>query len=365
MNVNIYQGRRVLVTGHTGFKGSWLCTWLVCQGAVVHGYALEPPTRPALFTQLGVREQLASHTVADLRDRAALTECVRCVQPEFIFHLAAQPLVRRSYAAPAETFDVNVMGTVNLLEAVRTVFAKTVHRCSVVCVTTDKCYENNETGRAFVETDPMGGYDPYSASKGACEIAISSYRRSFFSAPDSCVRVASARAGNVIGGGDWAEDRLVPDAMRAFLPLPSRPLVVRNGVATRPWQHVLEPLYGYLLLGAALDARMPNADSAFNFGPDARNVKTVGMLARELARRFPGTSVEDRTDPTAVHEAKFLQLDSSKAKRVLGWMPQFDFTQTLDAVATWYAEVGRNPAVAAEMTRRQIGIFMEKTRHDR
>lgn len=331
----------------------------------MHGYALEPPTRPALFAQLEVREQLASHTVADLRNRAALTECVRRVQPEFIFHLAAQPLVRRSYAAPAETFDVNVMGTVNLLEAVRTVFAKTAYRCSVVCVTTDKCYENNETGRAFVETDPMGGYDPYSASKGACEIAISSYRRSFFSSPDSCVRVASARAGNVIGGGDWAEDRLVPDAMRAFLSLPSRPLVVRNGVATRPWQHVLEPLYGYLLLGAALDARMPNADSAFNFGPDVRNVKTVGMLAHELARRFPGTSVVDRTDPTAVHEAKFLQLDSSKAKRVLGWEPQFDFTQTLDAVATWYAEVGRNPAVAAEMTRRQIGIFMEKARHDR
>ena len=207
-----YRNRKVLVTGHTGFKGSWLCEWLLALGAEVHGLALPPPTKPSLFNQLRLARRIKSHTIGDIRDLAAVKCVMRRVKPDFVFHLAAQPLVRLSYEKPVETFDTNVMGTVNVLEAARL----TGRKISVVCITTDKVYENNEKGRPFRETDPFGGYDPYSASKGACEIAISSYRRSFFNTPDSPVWVASARAGNVIGGGDWAKDRIVPDAMRAL-----------------------------------------------------------------------------------------------------------------------------------------------------
>ena len=332
-----YGGRRVLVTGHTGFKGAWLCEWLLKLGAEVHGFALKPPTRPALFTQLRLARRLASHETGDVRDRAAVAACVARVRPDFVFHLAAQPIVRESYRTPAETFDVNVMGTVNVLEAVRRAGA----RCAVVCVTTDKVYENDNSGRAFRESDPLGGSDPYSASKGACEIAVASYRRSFFDGPGCPVQVASARAGNVIGGGDWAVDRIVPDAMRAFLN--GRPLVVRNRRSTRPWQHVLEPLGGYLALSAALDAGTAGAGGAdpsaraFNFGPDAACVKTVGDLVRELKRHFPGAQVEDRTDPRAPKEAKLLQLDSAKAAAVLGWTPRWNFARTIRETARWYA----------------------------
>ena len=229
---DIYRGKRVFVTGHTGFKGSWLCELLLAAGAEVHGFALPPPTRPALFSQLGLSRRIASHTIGDIRDAAALEAAFASAKPDFVFHLAAQAIVRESYRVPRETFETNFMGTVNLLEAVR----RSKGEVAVVCVTTDKVYENDESGRAFREDDPLGGRDPYSASKGACEIAISSYRRSFFA--DGCrVRLASARAGNVIGGGDWAKDRIVPDAMRAFLA--GRELVVRNARSTRPWQHVL------------------------------------------------------------------------------------------------------------------------------
>ena len=214
MIFDCYRGRCVLVTGHTGFKGSWLCEWLLSLGAEVHGFAQEPPTEPALFDQLGLAKRIASHTIGDIRDRGTLAKAVASVDPDFVFHLAAQPLVRLSYREPVETFDTNVMGTVNLLEAVRQQ-ARTLDErrktCSVVCITTDKVYENNESGQAYKESDPFGGYDPYSASKGACEIAIASYRRSFFNDPANPVWVASARAGNVIGGGDWALDRIVPD----------------------------------------------------------------------------------------------------------------------------------------------------------
>ena len=339
MNLDIYRGRRVLITGHTGFKGAWLCEWLLKLGAEVHGFALKPPTRPALFTQLRLARRIASHETGDVRDRAAVATCVTRVRPDFIFHLAAQPIVRESYRTPAETFDVNVMGTVNVLEAVRRADA----RCSVVCITTDKVYENDNAGRAFREGDPLGGSDPYSASKGACEIAVASYRRSFFDGPDSPVRIASARAGNVIGGGDWATDRIVPDAMRAFLA--GKPLLVRNRKSTRPWQHVLEPLCGYLTLGAALDAGTAGAGGtdpsarAFNFGPDAACVRTVGDLVRELRRHFPAAQVEDRTDPRAPKEAKLLQLDSAKAKSALGWTPRWDFRRTVSETARWYAAV--------------------------
>ena len=351
MNLEAYRGRRVLVTGHTGFKGSWLCEWLLSLGAEVHGFALPPPTRPALFTQLKLARRIASHEISDVRNRGAVLACVKRVKPHFIFHLAAQPIVRESYRAPAETFDVNVMGTVNVLEAVRVwrLGEDAGETCSVVCVTTDKVYANDNSGRAFVERDPLGGDDPYSASKGACEIVAASYRSSFFR--NSPVRIATARAGNVIGGGDWAKDRIVPDAMRAFLH--GRPLVVRNRRSTRPWQHVLEPLCGYLMLGAALDAGLDGADSAFNFGPNVKTVRTVGTLAKELAEYFGG-EVEFRSEPGQPREAMRLQLDSSKAMQLLGWRPSFGFSLAVAAVAEWYALFGEFPEAAADVTRRQI-----------
>ena len=322
-----YSGKRVFVTGHTGFKGSWLCEMLLMAEAEVYGYALKPPTKPSLFTQLKLAKRIKSHVIGDVRDLKSLTAALRAAKPDYVFHLAAQPLVRESYRQPVKTFDTNVMGTVNVLEAVRRI----VRKCRVVCITTDKVYENDNKGRAFKESDPLGGSDPYSASKGACEIAISSYRRSFFSAPDCPVRVASARAGNVIGGGDWAADRIVPDAMRAFLC--GRTLTVRNRKSTRPWQHVLEPLTGYLTLG------LSECDGAFNFGPDEKTVKTVGQLVTELKRHFPKAKIADRTDPKAPKEAKLLRLDSAKARKSLGWTPRWDFRKTIGATAEWYKAV--------------------------
>lgn len=358
MSFGCYHGKRVLVTGHTGFKGSWLCEWLLSLGAEVHGFALEPPTEPALFDQLGLAERIVSHTIGDIRDREALVKAVAAADPDFVFHLAAQPLVRLSYREPVETFDTNVMGTVNLLEAVRQ-HARTLDErrktCSLVCITTDKVYENNESGQAYKETDPFGGYDPYSASKGACEIAIASYRRSFFNDPANPVWVASARAGNVIGGGDWALDRIVPDCIRALDRGETIP--VRNKVSTRPWQHVLEPLSGYLTLGAALATRTRFADyaSGFNFGPDPSANRTVKDLVMEILKHREG-KWEDRSDPKAVHEAGLLNLDITKAREVLGWTPRWNFETTIAKTVEWYGKVsaGEN---AAETMRRQIGEY--------
>ena len=337
--IGCYKGKKVLVTGHTGFKGSWLCEWLLALGAEVHGFALEPPTRPSLFNQLKLAKRIKSHTIGDVRDLQAVVRTMRRVKPDFVFHLAAQPLVRLSYEKPAETFDTNVMGTVNVLEAARRIG----HQISVVCITTDKVYENNEKGRPFRETDPFGGHDPYSASKGACEIVISSYRRSFFGTPDSPVWVASARAGNVIGGGDWAKDRIVPDAMRALAKGEAIP--VRNKVSTRPWQHVLEPLGGYLTLGAVLAKRerFDEVCGGFNFGPDPKANRTVKELVEEMLKWRKGAWV-DKSDPHAVHEAGLLNLDIRKARKVL---------ETVKNTVQWYAAVA-NGANPVEATNAQI-----------
>ncbi len=354
--IESYRGKKVLVTGHTGFKGSWLCEWLLALGAEVHGYALEPPTRPSLFNQLKLAKRIASHTIGDVRDLDLLVRTMRRVKPDFVFHLAAQPLVRLSYEKPAETFDTNVMGTVNVLEAARRIGSngrtQFGHQISVVCITTDKVYENNEKGRPFRETDPFGGHDPYSASKGACEIVISSYRRSFFGTPDSPVWVASARAGNVIGGGDWAKDRIVPDAMRALAKGEAIP--VRNKVSTRPWQHVLEPLGGYLTLGAALTKRerFDEVCGGFNFGPDPKANRTVKELVEEMLKWRKGAWV-DKSDPHAVHEAGLLNLDIRKARKVLGWKPRWDFKETVKNTVQWYAAVA-NGANPVEATNAQI-----------
>jgi CDP-glucose 4,6-dehydratase len=353
----IYKGRRVLVTGHTGFKGSWLTEWLLLLGAEVTGYSLPSPTTPALFHQLGLSKRIR-HVEGDIRNLAALDATMLQTRPDYVFHLAAQPLVRLSYREPVDTYGTNVMGTVNILDAVR----RTEHPCTVVAITTDKCYENREWVHSYREEDPMGGFDPYSSSKGAAELVIAAYRRSFFSQPDSLVHLASARAGNVIGGGDWAEDRIVPDCIRALKD--QRPIPVRNRIATRPWQHVLEPLSGYLWLGAALGGWSPEIfrypqktyAGAFNFGPGLTSNRTVAELVVEMLKHWTG-SWEDRSDPKAVHEAKLLNLATDKAFHLLGWSPVLDFEATIARTAKWYSDAEKMPESARAITTAQIAQF--------
>ncbi len=355
----------MLVTGHTGFKGAWLCEWLCALGADVTGLALPPPTEPALFNQLGLAGRIRDRR-GDVRDLATVRAAVEAARPEFVFHLAAQSLVRRSYAEPVETYATNIMGTVHLLEAVRLAGIA----CSVVVVTTDKCYENTERAHAYREDEPMGGHDPYSSSKGATELVVSAYRRSYFSAPDSLVRVASARAGNVIGGGDWALDRIVPDCIRSLQRGEAIP--VRNRHATRPWQHVLEPLSGYLWLAARLATAVQgtssssagsgagtgnvNLCSAFNFGPTPAATRPVAALVEEVLRHWPG-QWEDRTDPRAPHEATLLSLAIDKAEQELGWKPVWAFAPTIGHTIDWYRAVHQRADAAAALTRQQITTY--------
>jgi CDP-glucose 4,6-dehydratase len=360
---NAIRGKRVWVSGHTGFKGSWLSEWLLALDAEVHGFSLEPATKPALFDQLGLAERL-HHEIGDVRDAEAVHRSITRCRPDFIFHMAAQPLVRLSYDVPVETFSTNVMGTVHVLDALRSL-NKRGHACAAVFITTDKCYENREWVNSYREDDAIGGYDPYSASKGAAEISIHAMRRSYFSTPKSPVRVASARAGNVIGGGDWALDRIVPDCVRALMQ--EQPIAVRNKTATRPWQHVLEPLSGYLLLAAALarpsdfpllertlqESRASSA--AFNFGPNLSSNRTVADLVQELLRHWPGKWA-DRPDCSAPHEANKLNLATDKAFHTLGWQPRWNFETTLARTSEWYKKAA-NLRTAAEfqaLTRQQI-----------
>jgi CDP-glucose 4,6-dehydratase len=355
-----YRGRRVLVTGHTGFKGSWLAEWLLALGAEVAGLALPPPTQPALFTQLDLGQRLRHHE-GDIGDLGSVRRAVDDWQPDFVFHLAAQPLVRLSYRQPVETYRTNVLGTAHVLEAVRLA----ERPCTVICITTDKAYENREWLHAYREEDPMGGHDPYSSSKGAAELVISAYRRSFFSAPESCIRVASVRAGNVIGGGDWAEDRIVPDCMRSLLR--GEPIRVRNPHATRPWQHVLEPLSGYLALGAHLDQAARQSDhprlarlaGAFNFGPPLDSNRPVRDLVAEILRHWPG-SWADQPEAGAVHEASLLNLATDKAHHLLGWHAVWDFATTLAETVQWYRHHQTQPATAGETTRQQIELYCQQ-----
>ena len=378
----LYAGKRVLVTGHTGFKGAWLCEWLLGLGSKVTGYSLSPPTQPALFEQLGLAGRLR-HIVGDIQDLPGLSRAVQAAQPDYVFHLAAQTIVRDSYANPVETFDVNLMGTVHVLEALRSVR----HPCAAVFVTTDKCYENREWAYGYREEDPLGGHDPYSASKAVAELAIGSYRRSFFGSHP--VRIASARAGNVIGGGDWAMDRIVPDCMRALEK--RRPIPVRNPKATRPWQHVLEPLSGYLWLGACLagaqgtegggqkteDGRQKTEvrsqksaeqlpamnprssaalDSAFNFGPGRESNRTVAELVTEVLKHWPGRW-QDRSDPKAVHEANLLQLATDKANALLQWAPVWTFPKAIEQTVEWYREAASQPQSISALITRQIQLY--------
>lgn len=346
-----YRGRNVLLTGHTGFKGAWLAQWLVELGANVTGYSLPSPTSPALFTQLGLRERIR-HVEGDIRDDASWARTVAEVQPDFVFHLAAQPLVRLSYAEPVSTFETNVMGTIKVLDGLR----QLERPCSVVCVTTDKCYENREWHYGYREEDPLGGHDPYSASKAAAEIAITSYRKSFFSRGQGAV--GSARAGNVIGGGDWALDRIVPDSIRALSA--GRAIAVRNRHATRPWQHVLEPLSGYLWQ-AVRQAEDPRLCGAFNFGPGHDANRTVAQLVTELLRHWPGEWL-DQTQPDAPHEAGRLQLTTDKANALLSWSPVWRFDEAVAATTRWYREVDSGKQSPLEATRAQISAYTEAAR---
>ncbi len=335
---SIYKGKKVLVTGHTGFKGSWLCEWLVGLGAEVSGYALDPFSDEDLFIRLDLGKRINRDIRADLADREKLEDCVSQLKPDFIFHLAAQPLVRLSYRIPVETFATNIMGCVHLMEAVRL----SGHRCAVVMVTTDKCYKNQEWLSSYREQDAMGGHDPYSASKAAAEIVIDSYRSSYFSGSDSLVSLASARAGNVIGGGDWAADRIIPDCFRDLAQ--GRAITVRNKTATRPWQHVLEPLSGYLWLGALLaDPGLLDFEGTapftggFNFGPALPSNRPVSELVAELLTHTGGEWI-DAADLNAPHEASKLNLAIDKAFHLLQWLPVWNFQDTVRFTAQWYIE---------------------------
>ena len=336
-----WQGRRVLVTGHTGFKGSWLSLWLCRLGADVHGVALAPETEPALFNQLGLHTKISRHCLLDINDSNGLAAIVESCQPQVVFHLAAQPLVRRSYRDPLGTWATNVQGSLKLLEALKPLG----HPCAVVMVTTDKVYENREWDYGYRENDRIGGHDPYSASKAGAELAIASWRSSFCGSAvhqTPHLAIATARAGNVIGGGDWAEDRIVPDAMCALAI--DGPIQVRSPHSERPWQHVLEPLGGYLLLAQKLSASQSTTNgpnlfcSAFNFGPRLEANRSVKELVEEVLKHWPGSWV-DVSELEALHEAGRLNLQIDKANHVLGWRPRWDFAQTVARTVGWYRSV--------------------------
>jgi CDP-glucose 4,6-dehydratase len=327
LDSSFWRGRKVFVTGHTGFKGGWLCLWLRSLGAEVHGYALTPPTDPNIFTVARVGEDLASSNIADIRDYRKLSAAIKDVQPELIFHLAAQPLVRHSYENPVETYEVNVMGVVHLLEAVRTV--KSVR--AVVNVTTDKCYENRERLQGYRESEAMGGHDPYSSSKGCAELVTATYRSSFLAGAG--IAAATARAGNIIGGGDWADDRLVPDFLRALDSCST--LTIRSPESVRPWQHVLEPISGYLVLAERLHAQGAEYAEAWNFGPRDEDARTVGWIVERLASQCPSVTWERDASPKP-HEAHYLKLDSSKAGARLNWKPRWHLGTALDKTLEWH-----------------------------
>lgn len=353
-----FAGKRVLVTGHTGFKGAWLCEWLLGLGATITGVGLPPNTTPSLFTQLGLARRVR-HIIGDIQDPVVLDKAVQSSKPDFIFHLAAQALVRESYVRPRETFFVNGMGTLHLLEALRNY----QQPCAAVFITTDKCYENREWQYGYREEDELGGRDPYSASKAVAELIIASYRNSFFT--NHPVKIASCRAGNVIGGGDWAKDRILPDCIAALQKKKS--ILVRNKNATRPWQHVLEPLSGYLWLAASLThgilrrVELGELTSAFNFGPDHESNRNVEELVSEVLQHWPGRW-EDRSDPNAPHEAGLLKLSTDKAYAMLRWRPAWNFSETVAKTVGWYRDAQRLKTAKEfqAQTQRQISAYVKQ-----
>lgn len=331
---DFYKGKCILVTGHTGFKGSWLSIWLHELGAEVVGVGLDPYSDKDNYVLSGIGNKIKADIRADIRDGKKMKEIFAEYQPEIVFHLAAQPLVRLSYDIPVETYEANVMGTVHIMEAIRATKSVKVG----VMITTDKCYDNCETLEGYVETDPFGGYDPYSSSKGACEVAIQSWRRSFFNPEDygkkHTVSLASVRAGNVIGGGDWAKDRIIPDCIRALEE--GRVIDIRSPKAVRPWEHVLEPLSGYMLLAQLMWDNPTEYCEGWNFGPVAEGVSTVWEVASEVIKNYGSGELKDSSDPNAVHEANLLMLNINKAKSRLGWYPRMNMQQCMALVVDWY-----------------------------
>ncbi len=354
VNPNFWRGKRVFLTGHTGFKGGWLSLWLQAMDAEVHGYALNPPTETNLFTVAEVSKSMARSEIADIRDADKLRHAMQAACPEIVFHLAAQPLVRYSYVQPAETYEVNVMGAVHLLEAIRA----TPGVKAVVNITTDKCYENREWVWGYRETEAMGGFDPYSSSKGCAELVTSAYRRSFLE--PAGIALASARAGNVIGGGDWAADRLIPDFLRAMDA--GKTLEIRSPQSTRPWQHVLEPLSGYLMLAEQLYANGAAFAEAWNFGPADEDARSVQWIVERLAemRRDVNWQCDETPQP---HEAHYLKLDSSKAHDRLGWQPRWRLQAALHKTLEWH-EAWRKAEDMRSVTLAQITGYQFLRRND-
>lgn len=357
MNIRVadfYKGKKVFITGHTGFKGSWMCLLLNMWGAEVYGYALNPPTEPALFSDAKI-DQLVHSTIADIRDFQFLSDEIQKIQPDIVIHMAAQPLVRESYINPIETYEINVMGTVNLLEACRKV--SSVH--AIVNVTTDKCYENKEWHWGYRENEPMGGYDPYSNSKGCSELVTSSFRNSFFNPKNYSehrLGLASGRAGNVIGGGDWATDRLIPDFIRAISK--GEEVKIRSPYAVRPWQHVMEPIMGYLTLAMELYSGRIEFAEGWNFGPNDEDAKNVEWIVKKLCENWDnGASFSIDTNPQP-HEANFLKLDCSKAKAKLKWYPKWSIETTLKSIVDWN-KAYLNGENIREITQKQIDNYLK------
>ncbi len=361
---DFYNGKRVFITGHTGFKGSWLSEWLLLLGARPMGYSLAPATDPALFNQLDLAGRI-KHEIGDIRELDGLRRALQQAQPDIVFHLAAQPLVREAYTDPVTTYQTNVLGTVHLLEALRSLDKP----CAVVVITTDKCYENHEWLFGYRENDPLGGHDPYSSSKACAELAVHSFRQSFFNhkdKEDGAVAVASARAGNVMGGGDWARDRIVPDCIRALMK--GRRIPVRHPQATRPWQHVLECLSGYLLLAQAIypgeRGLQEDLCGPYNFGPSVEANQTVQTLVEVILKYWPG-QWDVQSEDDAPHEAGLLNLNTDKAWHCLGWRPVWDFQTAVKETVQWYQEVMEScldARQATDLTRRQILAYHNQAR---
>lgn len=353
VNPSFWSGKHVFLTGHTGFKGGWLSLWLASMGAKVTGYALTPNTAPNFFEVAQVEDELEQSHIADIRDLEKLQKAMADAKPEIVIHMAAQPLVRYSYVNPVETYATNVMGTVHVLESMRTLDCV---RAAVI-VTTDKCYENKEWAWGYRENEPMGGYDPYSNSKGCAELVSSAYRQSYFSPEKYAqhkVAIASARAGNVIGGGDWSEDRLIPDAIKAFEA--KQELIIRNPKATRPWQHVLEPLSGYLILAQALYEHGAQFDGGWNFGPRDEDARPVQEVINLLIKNWGSLASWQQDQSEQPHEAHSLKLDCSKARQYLNWIPRWTLEQAIEKITQWQHGV-QNSMDMKKLSQEQIRIY--------
>ena len=357
MDAVFWEGKKVLITGHTGFKGSWLSLWLKSMGADIVGVSLDPPTTPSLYEQACVAGDMVSLR-EDIRDLHKMKDIFTEYQPEIVFHLAAQPLVRYSYSEPVETYATNVMGTLHILEAIRA--SKSV-RTAAVMITTDKCYENHEQEQGYSEDEPMGGHDPYSSSKGCAELLISSYRDSYFPKNEyprqHQTAIASARAGNVIGGGDWAEDRLIPDAIRAFQD--HETVQIRNPNAIRPWQHVLEPLVGYIELAERLYTDGTQWAEAWNFGPKEEDEKSVELIIKEMTQLWGNDANWQHDEGTHPHEARYLKLDCSKARNKLKWSPIWNLSRAMVETVRWY-KAWHNQANMHDFTLQQIKTYQQE-----